>query len=229
MTQLEVVKKLLSSHGEDMAVLYTGTNPSHFVSDKLVIHCPLIEIVPRPFDDVATQAMMADLDRYTHIVFTSKNTVPIFCTWAEKLGLPINAQIIAVGSITADALHAAGLKPALIASDEQQEGVIELLMLQNLERAYILVPRSSRARPHIQMFLETHRIRHQLCNLYDTVTKVPHPLPNLSVVDEIVFTSPSTVDAFIQIFDILPVDKQLTPIGPVTEEKLRGVLHGQKI
>lgn len=212
-----------------MAVLYTGTDPSHFVSDKAVIHYPLIEIVPRPLDDVSIYSVMADLDRYTHIVFTSKNTVPIFCAWMKVVGCIPEAEIIAVGKVTAEALRSVGLYPAHIARDERQEGVIELLMLQDLKHAYILVPRSSQARPQIQLFLEKYGIRHQLCDLYDTVPKVPKVLPDLSTVDEIVFTSPTTVDAFIQVFGTLPADKQLTSIGPVTEEKIRGVLHGQKI
>jgi uroporphyrinogen-III synthase len=38
--------------------------------------------------------------------------------------------------------------------------------------------------------------------------------------DEIVFTSPSTVAAFKEIFGALPRGKKLVAIGPITEEAL---------
>jgi uroporphyrinogen-III synthase len=46
-------------------------------------------------------------------------------------------------------------------------------------------------------------------------------VPNLAAFDEIVFTSPSTIEAFLAIFGALPRDKILTPVGPVTEAALR--------
>ena len=57
--------------------------------------------------------------------------------------------------------------------------------------------------------------------LYDTISQVIQPKPNLDHVDEIVFTSPSTVKAFIEIFGVLPRGKKCLAIGPITEQALR--------
>ena len=82
------------------------------------------------------------------------------------------------------------------------------------------MPRSSRSRPVIAQFFQEKEIRYQACDLYDTVTQALKPKPDLKLVDEIVFTSPSTVSAFLEIFGKLPKDKKLTAIGPVTQEML---------
>ena len=58
------------------------------------------------------------------------------------------------------------------------------------------------------------------CALYDTVTYLPTPQLNLVEFDEIIFTSPSTVDAFVEIFRELPSDINLIAIGPITEDYL---------
>jgi uroporphyrinogen-III synthase len=58
--------------------------------------------------------------------------------------------------------------------------------------------------------------------LYDTVTQKLEPKPDLNHVQEIVFTSPSTVLAFLEIFGALPKGKKLIAIGPITQQQLEG-------
>jgi len=65
----------------------------------------------------------------------------------------------------------------------------------------------------------------QECSFYDTTSVAPNPSLNLQQFDEIVFTSPSTVDAFIQFFKQLPHDKQLTCIGPITAAYLKSKIN----
>jgi len=64
-------------------------------------------------------------------------------------------------------------------------------------------------------------VRHQVCDLYQTVFQKPGPLPDLSKVDEIIFTSPSTIKGFIAAFGAIPTNKKLTCMGPITEEELK--------
>ena len=66
-----------------------------------------------------------------------------------------------------------------------------------------------------------HEIPYLECTLYDTVIVKPNPLPNLDEFDEIIFTSPSTVEGFLEAYKTLPSDKRLTPIGPVTADSLK--------
>jgi uroporphyrinogen-III synthase len=57
-------------------------------------------------------------------------------------------------------------------------------------------------------------------DLYDPIFQAPLPIPNLDEFDEIVFTSPSTVRAFLAIYGEIPKDKIIAPIGPITKMSL---------
>lgn len=207
-------------------ILYLGLQPPRPVQDEEIIHCPIIQICPRPIDSKA----FAQLDAYTHLIFTSKTAVDIFCSQGGKvLGkVPmIGKEILAVGHATALRLLEAGLPVTETASDERAEGIIQLLDKKDLSRAFIFWPHSAQARPLLKEYLEKRCVRFCECFLYDTLPQRPEPIPNLAQIDEIVFTSASTVDAFLQYFGRIPNDKKLKPMGPVTENYLTEILCRQ--
>ncbi len=72
-------------------------------------------------------------------------------------------------------------------------------------------------------FFQERKIRFVACDLYDTVTQKLEPVPDLKTIDEIVFTSPSTVRGFLEIFGHLPQDKRWHAIGPITARALRDI------
>jgi uroporphyrinogen-III synthase len=194
--------------------LYLGTDPSNYSHLQDLIHYPVIKTVPLPIP----QHLWDDFADYTHILFTSKNAVAIFF---EQLKQPLEGkQIIAIGTATAAKLAEYGCTANFVADDESQEGVIELLNQQDLTHAYIFYPRSSIARKNLEHFLMRRHVRHQVCDLYDTHLQKPEPVPDLSKVQEIIFTSPSTVKGFLAAFGALPKDKKLTCIGAITEAEL---------
>lgn len=118
---------------------------------------------------------------------------------------------IAVGQKTAEALG----RPCLVAEEETAEGVIKIL--KTLNDPYVLYPHSARSRSVISEYLTD--IRHKEIIAYDTVSQVPFDPPPLDPFDEIFFTSPSTVDAFLEIYGALP-DKQLIAQGEITRKHL---------
>lgn len=187
-------------------VLYLGLDPTHFKTFGQIIHYPVIKTIPRK--------ITISIDQYTHIIFTSKTTV-------KYLPNILKSQfIIAIGNITAKHLTERGFPPHVIAEDETQEGIIAELEKMDLSRAHILLPHSSLARPKLEEYLKSKNIRYFACDLYDTVAQRPFPVPDLNLIDEIVFTSPSTVHAFLEIFSPIPREKKLTAIGPITKSVL---------
>jgi len=185
-----------------MTTLYTGLDPTRYPGQ--VVHCPLIEIVPL-FPNVN------DLGSFTHFIVTSQ-------TAAKLIQIPKNAFVIAVGRATADAVGRADL----IAKDERQEGVIELLESIDLGGANVCLPRSSQARRLIDKYLSGRGVRYQVIDLYNVQTKVHKKYPDLSTIQKVVFTSPSTVRAFIEVYGALPRGKELIAIGPVTQKTIEG-------
>lgn len=146
--------------------------------------------------------------QFTHIIFTSQTTVHY---WPG----PWDKKLIAIGPATATALQKKGLVPHL-ASQATQEGIMSIL-----QPGYYFLPHSKRARPDLARFMTERGISFFALELYDTLLQRPEPVPRLADFDEIVFTSPSTVDGFLAIYKTLPPDKKLTAIGPITEAYLK--------
>ncbi len=201
-----------------MCVLYLGSDPERFRAQRKqrIIHFPLLEVVPRSLHSTAMAHILDDLPNYTHSIFTSKSTV-----WILRQHLRALKNIFAIGKSTAAALEKEGVVPTWVAKEETQEGIIEHLRLFDWnEESYVFLPRSALARSALENFLILQQIRHQVCDLYDMQIKSIAP-PSLDNIEEIVFTSPSTVNAFRQFFPHPPVEQRLTPIGPITAEALR--------
>lgn len=201
-------------------ILYLGTDPKHFKHSGHLIHYPVIKIVPRSLEHPEIAKGFAILDKYTHCIFTSKNAVKVFFEFlgcCDKVG---NKTLIAIGQVTAFSLRSFGLEPHYIADEETQEGVIQLLQNLHLKNAHFFLPRSALSRPILTQFFQDNKIPFCACDLYDTVFQAPEPKPDLTQVDEIVFTSPSTVRAFFAIFSTIPDGKKCVAIGPVTEREL---------
>jgi uroporphyrinogen-III synthase len=203
--------------------LYLGIDiPPHF-HNKKTIHCPLIQVIPR--SNLEINQAFANLEKYTHIIFTSRKGVYIFFDFLQNFEInkdEISHKIlISVGKRTAEKLEGFGFKPNLIASEETAEGIIKAISLLDLKNSHFFLPQSSLARRVIANWLKDNEVNYTACQIYDTMPSQPEQLPNLQNFDEIVFTSPSVVDAFITIFGSIPQDKILSCIGPVTQ----GYLH----
>ena len=74
-------------------------------------------------------------------------------------------------------------------------------------------------------YFEKKGLRYRECLLYETLPAQLDKLPDLNKVDEIHFTSPSTVRAFLKLYGCFPKNKSLTAIGPVTQEYLQTELE----
>ena len=203
-------------------VLYLGTDSSYYkVKGAQIIHYPVIQIVPRM--NPCVQAAYSKLSNYTHLLFTSKNTVQVFFQQLNNLGIskellqPIT--IIAIGQVTASYVKKYA-HCSFIAEEETQDGIVAFLRTQSLEKTHFFFPRSSLSRNVIIDFFQKNNIWFKDCFIYDTIVRKNQPIPNLEDVDEIIFTSPSTIKAFLEIFSAIPLNKKLITIGPITQKAL---------
>ena len=88
-------------------------------------------------------------------------------------------------------------------------------------QGYFFLPHSKRARPALSDYFKQHHIPFFALDLYDTIFQKLEPVPNLDDFDEILFTSPSTVEGFLRIYGQLPIHKKLTSIGPITDRQIK--------
>ncbi len=206
-------------------ILYLGLNPSHYQAQTTheVVHWPIIQIKPRLLTEPALQRTLLAFPNYSHVIVTSKSTVMILQEYLPRLGISLQIWstkiTLAVGQVTAKYLKECGIH-AIIPLEETAEGVIHELQQLPLTQAYIFWPHSSQARPVIKDFLDHQGICHQTCILYDSLPHLPGERPALDTFDEIVFTSPSTIAAFLEIFGQFPPHLHFTSIGPITARYL---------
>jgi len=205
-------------------ILYLGLNPPKSTPERNIVHYPVIKIIPRPPSDPNIHKSFQDINKYTHIIFTSQSSIKIFFEYLSVFKLTTsdisNKIFVCVGTMTAEALRKHGIAADIIAQNETAEGIIEELSKLNLINSYFLWPRSALARDVLTNYFKRSSIKAFECPLYDTTPFQPGPLPDLTHFHEIIFTSPSTVDAFKNLFPYLPKHLVLTPIGPITKKQL---------
>ncbi|MCF7806511.1 MAG: uroporphyrinogen-III synthase [Simkaniaceae bacterium] len=194
-----------------MRVLYLGLDPSHLKEGHDVDHLPLIEIWPLPF------SLRFPLAHYTHFVITSKQAVKIF--FQKENPQEVVAQVFAIGPSTAYALSTCGIS-AKIPQQYTQEGLIDLLREERLEKAHILYPRSQLARPNLFEECLKRGASIEVIDLYTTQAKPGVEIPSLDLYDQVYFTSPSIVNIFFNIYRGPFLGKKFVPIGPVTQKAL---------
>ena len=186
-------------------VLYLGVNPSFFKTEGTLIHYPVIKLVPRSIE--------GPIRPFTHCLMTSKNSIKFLKGLVDVKTL----KCISIGSSTTHSLKEEGVKPFIECSVSTQEGMIEEIKKLSKECSF-LYPRSSKARPLLASFLQEREYSHQVIDLYDTISQKPKEKVSLAEIDEIVFTSPSAVRGFLEIFSSIPEGVKVTFQGPITEE-----------
>lgn len=213
-------------------ILYLGLNPEHYAANGEITHWPIIQIVSRPLTDPFLREALHHFAHYTHVIVTSKSTVTILKDHLLHLNIDLQQwkvkATLAVGQVTAKHLKSVGIVPLKIAQNETAEGILEELKQLPLEKANIFWPHSSQARQVIKDFLVEQNIQHTTCVLYDPKPRPPSQLPSLDHFDEVIFTSPSTVQAFFTFFEQLPSSLSLVAVGPITARFLKSILEERK-
>ncbi len=203
-------------------VLYIGLELPPHPDDENWTHHPLIKVIPRSKESFSFDIFHSHLEEYTHIIFTSKTAVKILSEQFDPK--KVYATIIAVGTSTAEEALKLGWPAPLTPKTETAEGIIELLNTLDLTQAFVLWPHSALSRPILYDYFDEHHVRLHYPVLYDTVTKIPDPLVDLEKYQAVFFTSPSTVDAFFEVYGKPPLHLELRTIGTVTESYLQSRL-----
>lgn len=213
-------------------ILYLGLDPMNQASKEHILHCPLISIKPRAIQNPEIVKAFKGFADYTHVLFTSKTAVNISLDYLSLFGWDEktlkNKILIAIGSATAKHLTFKGYTPNHIAHEETSEGVVQEMLKILPTHTFLFWPHSSLSRPIISNFLANQRYLYQECLLYDIVPIPPQSPIVWKEINEIIFTSPSTVDAFYKYFGSPPLDKVLTSIGPVTRNYLGQMISTQQ-
>jgi len=210
---------------------------------------PVIEI--RPFEEnVALDRAIEKLSCYDWIVFTSVNGVDAFFSviareqrdrsnllsnegiaslsarTASPLGNDMTPRVAAIGPKTAQSLASRGVTPDFVPEEYVAEAILP--GLGDLRGRWVLLPRAEIARKALpEAILAAGGVAHEIA-VYQTV---PAEIDReglaalMSGVEAVTFTSPSTVENFVEIVRRagldplqLPGNPQIACIGPITQK-----------
>jgi uroporphyrinogen III methyltransferase/synthase len=201
-------------------ILYLGTNPSHYRKFGTIIPWPVIDIKPVIFDEKQRNKLKEDLTRADLVVVTSRFGVECFMktlkggTFAEK-------KFVAIGTHTADCLLEYGIIPFVVAQEETARGLLEaLLEVMDVKGKYILFPRSSLPNPFLKDALTENGAKVMEWAIYENIKPPKRNLPDISI-DQVIFTSPSTVKNFLIDYGTIPAHWDILAKGPVTAQALK--------
>jgi len=189
---------------------------------------PVIEI--RPAQDLsALEAALENIGRYSWVVFTSTNAVEVFFDRRADLHIMKSMRVAAIGPKTAAALRQRGVEPFFTPDEFVGEAILR--GLGDLRDKWVLLPRAEIARPALPEAIRmAGGVAHEVV-VYQTLPAEVDTggLAALKTgVDWITFTSPSTVQNFVQVvrqYGFNPLDLPGKPkiacIGPITEQAAR--------
>jgi uroporphyrinogen III methyltransferase/synthase len=202
---------------------------------------PMVELVAIQDPEIAARidAVLADLDRYRSIVFTSSNAVRFFARAVQDKRGPHSAlapgtRTFCVGDRTAQAALAAGFPVHVVASGRSDAEALLGQLLQALPSGSgrVLIPGSQIARTVIADGLRAAGAEVDAIPFYDN-RRPEIDVPGLrgrllrSEIFALTFTSPSTVDHFLACLDEESREAasqcMIAAIGRTTAKRLESV------
>ena len=196
-----------------------------------VIEFPTIEIQP-PESHAELDAAIERIQSYHWLIFTSVNGVEQFLARCKHAGKTLThlrgIRTAAIGPETAQRLKAAGIRNCLVPKRYQAEGILEVLVAEEMQGKHALIPRAAKAR---DILPETLR---QWGAVVDVVEAYRAGIPATDIaalnrllrgrkVDMATFTSSSTVAHFVRLFQGQKLSEimggtAIACIGPITQK-----------
>lgn len=199
-------------------VLVTGLDAKPYSYLGQTIHTPLIEMKALS-DFTELNSYLDKVEHYDSLLFTSKNTVEHFFEALYLRGKDSRTlaglKVFSIGRTTSKELLKYGIRADYQAKQEDSQGVIELFKTCKIG-GKLLVPRSSLALDLIPNGLRAIGLE------VDTVTAYQNVLPenikkiDLNTIETIVFTSPSCVHNFLEVYPQIPLNKTIIVRGKTT-------------
>ena len=231
--------------------LYTGTLPDIEKRNPDYTYTPLIEIYNSSIFDLRDALYDEENYKYykgkgldwddddekepKYIVFTSQHSISstIECI-PELLDEQENYIFISIGDTTTEALHNAGIKDVIQVEEDNRFGIIKWFEKEkekydeaNARYEDIIYPHSSLSPEDIPLALQELGFCVKSFVAYKNVMPEHPRLVNLNHFKRIVFTSPSTIDNFIELYGKLPENTEFITRGPITQKHLEEVLEAK--
>lgn len=164
------------------------------------------------------------IGEYDHIVFSSVNAIDYFFEEIIDNDIDIRnikAKFSVIGRKTANYLRKWAIVPEVIAKEFTLEGLYYSMKEHILEGEKVLIPKSKNGRDYLVNKLEEDGLEVDYFSLYRTIYSNRKEYYNLTEVDIVIYTSPSTVKSMVEMFGVDEIRKKLAlSIGPITSKEL---------
>jgi len=211
---------------ESPRILLTGTSAEEFACEGKVIHQPLINI-EKIWPNKYAKDIIDDLSAYDWLFFTSRYSVGYFFEWLFELGRDSrylsSLKIAAIGQVTATALAENGIRADLIPNEESSVGLLREISVRKISPARVLLTRSEAGLPVLPEGLQQAGWEVTVLPLYQN--KMPAGLKPLDLqqFNKIVFSSPSCVSNFKELYGHFPDHVEFIFRGRETEKRFNNL------
>ena len=199
-------------------VLVLGTHPEKYKYLGTVVHRQIINCVG--LDDYSKiDDAIKNLNDCDWMVFTSVNGAKFFLQRLNAAGLDArvlaNLKIAAIGKTTAARLAEFGLLADLVPDDESSVGLLENFKNLDINGKKFILPQAQISSNILPEGLTQNGATVDAIAVYKTV-ETKHTDVDMDFIDIIIFTSGSTVKAFIKKFGNVPDHIKAYCLGPPT-------------
>jgi len=209
----------LNWFGKKPRILVLGTHPEKYAHLGTIVHRPIVKCVPLK-DYSALDGVSGAIESFNWLVFTSANGVRFFFERLRLSGLDArafhSAKFAVIGKTTAERLVGFGIVADLVPDTESSAGLLKEFKRHDMQGKRVLLPQAVDASDELTEGLAAMGATAQDVPVYQTVEIEPADV-DLEHIDKILFTSGSTVRAFMKKFGRLPSHVSACCLGAPTQ------------
>lgn len=199
-------------------ILFPGTSPEKYRHLGTIVHRPLIKLVAIE-DYSEADGILGRLNDYDWVVFTSRNGVRYFFERLNVLGLDARAfgpaKVAVIGATTAAELKSYGILADIQPENETSAGLLDEFRGISVGKKRILLVRPEVGPDTLPQGLAGLGAICEQVAVYLNVEVEPDEV-DFDFIDQVLFTSGSTVRAYVKHFGTVPGGIRVLCLGPPT-------------
>ena len=204
-------------------VLVLGNHPQRYNYLGNIVHRRIIDCVG--IDDYSrADAVIKQITDFDWVVFTSVNGAKFMFERLYGMGLDCrclgSVKIAAIGKTTAQRLLEFGLRANMVPEIESSAGLLGEFIKLDMKGRKVFLPQSEIASSELPDGLLKMKAVIEKVPVYKTVELEPDDV-DFDYIDQVLFTSGSTVRAFIKKFKSLPANVKAYALGPPTQAEAK--------
>ncbi|MHC5199304.1 MAG: uroporphyrinogen-III synthase, partial [Planctomycetota bacterium] len=200
-------------------ILHLGNHPDRYAHLGTIVHRQIIRCIESENDD-QTDAYFKSPPKHNWIVFTSGNGIQFFFKKLYAAGFDArifaNTKFAVIGKASGKRLLEFGIKADLTAAIESSKGLLEAFSDSNINGLSMLLPQAEISSTELADGLTDRGAAIDKLTVYKTVETEIDDV-DLDYIDQILFTSGSTVRAFVNKFGSVPDHIEALCLGTPTQ------------